>query len=228
MHYKLLEINDINVKFDGEKDGVFSGYASVFGGVDAYGDTIIPGAYKATLENRKRPVQMRWNHYGDVIGKWMDMEEDEKGLFVRGQLTPGHSKAQDVYASLKHGAISGLSIGYRPVKYAENETGGLNLMEIDLVEISVVESPADLAAQIDTIKSDIEGFTRLKDMESYLREVGGFSRDAATMLVSRMKSLIHGEREAEEKRQQAEILQVLQEKANFYRNLGDSNGKHRN
>lgn len=226
MHYKLLEINDINVKFDGEKDGVFSGYASVFGGVDAYGDTIIPGAYKATLENRKRPVQMRWNHYGDVIGKWMDMEEDEKGLFVRGQLTPGHSKAQDVYASLKHGAISGLSIGYRPVKYVENDTGGLNLMEIDLVEISVVESPADLAAQIDTIKSDIEGFTRLKDMESYLREVGGFSRDAATMLVSRMKSLIHGEREAEEKRQQAEILQALQEKANFYRNLGDSNGKH--
>jgi uncharacterized protein len=220
MDYKLLDIGNMAVKFDGEKDGIFSGYASMFGGVDAYGDTVYEGAYKNTLSSRKRPIQMRWNHYGEVIGKWLKMEEDDKGLFVEGQLTPGHSKAQDVYASLKHGAISGLSIGYHPVKAKENITGGYDLLEIDLVEISVVESPADLGAQIDMIKSAIDEFTSLKQFEAYLRETGGYSRDAATLLVSRMKSMIHGEREAEKESQQAEILKALQDKASFYRKLG--------
>ena len=195
MQHKLLQIDQIEVKFDSEKEGIFSGYASVFGGVDAYGDTIIKGAYQNTLENRKRPVQMRWNHFGDVIGKWLVIQEDEKGLYVEGSLTPNHSVAQDVYASLKHGAIGGLSIGYRVVKGVENQTGGMDLYEIDLIEISVVETPADLAAQIDEVKSGINAAQSLKEIEAILRDAGNFSRADATALVARIKSLTLGEQE---------------------------------
>lgn len=187
MLHKLIDLNQIEVKFDDARRGFFSGYASVFGGVDAYGDTIMPGAYLGTLEMRKRPVQMRWNHFGEVIGKWLDIRETEKGLWVEGELTPGHSKAEDVYASLKHGAISGLSIGYRPVKSFPNETGGLDLHEIDLVEISVVESPADLAAQIGDIKSEFEMIKSEKELEAFLREVGGFSHTIAKGIISKAK-----------------------------------------
>lgn len=189
MHHKLLTLDASDVKFYDDKKGVFSGYASVFGGVDAYGDTIHPGAYKKTLENRQRPVQMRWNHYGPVIGKWTHLEEDEKGLFVQGELTPGHTEAMNVYASLKHGAISGLSIGYRPVKATEKENGGLDLKEIDLVEISVVESPADLAAQIGDIKCAVENAGTMKELEALLRDVGGFSHAAAKAFMARTASL---------------------------------------
>jgi len=190
MEHKNLQIEAVNLKF-AEEGRKFSGYASVFGGVDSYGDTIMPGAYKQTISNRERPIQMRFNHLPGVIGKWTRIEEDEKGLIVEGELTPGHSKAEDAYALLKHGAISGLSIGYRPVKAVENQHGGVDLHEIDLVEISVVESPADMAAQISDVKSAIEQAETRKEFEELLRQAGGFSRTDAKTLVTRIKSLGH-------------------------------------
>lgn len=198
MEFKNLSVDAVEFKFDADKPGVFSGYASVFGGVDSYGDTIMPGAYKDTIAERKRPIQMRWNHYGDVIGKWTVLREDEKGLYVEGELTPNHSKANDVYALIKHGAVTGMSIGYRPVKAIENEKGGKDLHQIDLIEISVVESPADIDAQIGNVKSIIQEANSLKEIERLLRDAGGFSRADATALVSRIKALSHGERDAEE------------------------------
>jgi len=207
MHHKLITLDATQVKFDEARKGFFSGYASVFGGIDSYGDTVLPGAYVETLKSRKRPVQMRWNHYGDVIGKWLRIEEDDKGLYVEGELTPGHSKAQDVYASLKHGAVSGMSIGYRPVKAVANDHGGVDLHEIDLVEISVVESPADLAATVDDVKSAIEQITSLKAVESLLRDAGGFSRTDAKALLACVKSLCL--RDAEAERSASDIVAAI-------------------
>lgn len=208
METKSLSLDAVNFKFDSEKSGVFSGYASVFGGVDSYGDTIIKGAYKNTLTNRKRPIAMRWNHFGGVVGKWTSIVEDEKGLYVEGELTPGHSLAQDVYASIKHGAVTGMSIGYRATKAVENDNGGADLHEIDLIEISVVESPADIAAQIGDVKSAINDAASLKEVEKLLREAGGFSRADATALVSRIKSISHGERE--ETKSTSDIIAAIQ------------------
>ena len=193
---KNLSLDSVDVKLAGDGRH-FSGYASVFGGVDSYGDTIMPGAYKATLEDRSRPIAMRWNHFGPVIGKWMRLEEDEKGLYVEGELTPGHSVAEDAYALLKHGAVSGLSISYRLVKAVDNDTGGEDLMEIDLIEISVVESPADLNAQVGDVKSAIEKADSLKSIERLLRDAAGFTRTDAVALVSRIKSLALGDQAAE-------------------------------
>jgi hypothetical protein len=207
MRHKLHDFQKADIKFaEGRRS--FSGYASVFNGVDSYGDTIIPGAYVKTLENRDRPIQMRWNHHGEIIGKWTELYEDEKGLYVEGELTPGHSKAEDVYALLKHGAISGLSIGYRPVKAMDNEHGGDDLYEIDLIEISVVESPADINAQVASVKSIIDAAESLKEIESLLRDVGGFSRADATTLVSRVKALTRGDRVVEAKKDE-DVSKIL-------------------
>lgn len=212
MEHKSLKIDSACLKFD-ETGRKFSGYASVFGGVDSYGDTILKGAYSSTLESRKRPIQLRWNHYGPVIGKWLSVSEDEKGLFVEGELTSGHSVAEDAYALLKHGAVSGLSIGYRVIKGIDNETGGLDLHEIDLIEISVVESPADLAAQIADVKSAIETADSYKEIERVLRDAGHFSRTESQMLVSRVKSLVQSESEAKNKPAElAELFQQLKNK----------------
>ncbi len=188
MERKLLGLDLLEVKFDDDQPGTFEGYASVFGGVDSYGDTILPGAYKKTLKKRERPIRMRWNHWGPVIGKWLEIVEDEKGLRVKGELTPGHSVAQDVYASLKHGAIDGMSIGYRPVQIRELGDGKRELKEIDLVEISVVEEPADLSARVGDIKSVLDGMSSLKDIEAWLREAHRFDRDDVRALVHAIKA----------------------------------------
>ena len=198
MELKQLPFNDLELKFVGE-DMVFAGYASIFGGVDAYGDTIDPKAYDQTLVERQRPVRMRWNHYGPVIGKWLDIRVDGKGLYVNGQLTPGHSTAVDVYASMKHGAIDGMSIGYIPRLVEEKGEGRRLLKQIDLIEISVVEEPADLGAKIESVKSAIEQASTIREIEATLRDLGGFARADACALVARIKSVLQGELAAEEK-----------------------------
>lgn len=201
MLIKQINIDEIGFKF-ADSGMQFSGYASVFNGVDSYGDMIQKGAYEETLKNRQRPIRMRWNHYGEVIGKWTTLKEDNKGLYVEGELTPNHSKAMDVYASMKHGAVDGMSIGYRVVSSEKLENGVNLLKQIDLVEISVVEEPADLGAKIGDVKAMIDQFTTLKDYENFLRE-SGFSKDAATLFVGRMKSLCRSESDAEMREKQA-------------------------
>lgn len=197
MEHKLFDLGSAEVKFSSDKPGFFAGYASKFNGVDAYGDTILPGAYAKTLEGRTRPVQMRWNHRGPVIGKFTTIKEDAVGLYVEGELTPGHSVAEDARASMKHGAVTGLSIGYRiPEGGSEkSEHGGRLLKQIDLIEISVVESPADIHAQVSSIKSALDEAESLKEIEALLRDAGGFTRAEACALVSRVKSLVHGDRD---------------------------------
>ena len=212
MELKTLTVESVEFKFDEARKGFFSGYASKFNGVDSYGDTILPGAYAQTLENRQRPVLMKWNHFGPVIGKWTKATEDDHGLYVEGELTPGHSVAEDVYASMKHGAVTGLSIGYRIPPGGSAKEGKLRqLKRIDLVEISVVENPADLGAQIGNVKSFLDEADSLKEIESLLREAAGFTRADACALVSRIKSLAHGERDAEAKRLADELAAAFQQ-----------------
>jgi len=198
MKYKHLDLLAAELKFN-DDERTIEGYASKFNGVDAYGDTIAPGAYKSTLQDRERPIRMRWNHYGPVIGKWVEMREDDVGLYVKGKLTPGHSVADDVYASLKHGAVDGLSIGFRIKDYEEKDDARL-LKEIDLVEISVVEEPADLGAKISGVKAstaDIEQIEDYRQAERLLME-NGFSKAVAVALIGRIKSLASGDPEPEQ------------------------------
>ena len=205
MQIKTTPLDALELKFVGEAMR-FSGYASVFGLVDAYGDTIMPGAYKDTLVGRDRPVRMRWNHYGPVIGKWVNLIEDTKGLYVEGELTPGHSKAIDTYASLKHGAVDGMSIGYMAESFVNTDGGAKReLHKIKLFEISVVEEPADLAATIGSVKSA----STIREIEATLRDSCGFSRADALTLVTRIKSMLQGELAAEEKARQ-EIAALFQ------------------
>jgi HK97 family phage prohead protease len=200
METKSLALASAEIKMGAEGGLSFSGYASVFDGLDSYGDTIEKGAYKNTLLDRDRPIQLRWNHFGPVIGKFTEMYEDEKGLFVEGELTKGHSQAEDTAALLRHGAISGLSIGY-VVKDSVQEGVVRKLKDIDLHEISVVESPADNSAHIGSVKSA----KKLKDVEQFLRSKG-LSQAEATATVAAVKN-IHGERE-EEKEKASEVTTI--------------------
>lgn len=189
---KNLSLNDCDIKMEGE-NGTFTGYASVFGGVDSYGDTIEKGAFLATLKKHGMP-KMFLNHEGWElpIGKWQEVKEDDHGLWVNGELTPGNTRSNDVYASLKHGTVDGLSIGFYLDKddYEETETGRLIKRVTRLVETSVVTFPADASARVDlaSVKSgQIEQITSERDFERCLRDVCGVSKGLAQALVSRAK-----------------------------------------
>ena len=106
MKYKYFQSDSVKVK-DSTK-GIITGYGSQFLNVDSYGDRVMPGAFDRTLKDRQRPVKMRWNHRGPIIGKWFNLEPDEHGLYIEGGLTPNHSVAEDVKASIEFEAIDGL------------------------------------------------------------------------------------------------------------------------
>lgn len=194
MIQKTLPLADCNIKMAGK--GRFAGYASVFNGVDSYGDTILPGAYAETLKNHPTP-KMFFNHqsWQLPIGKWLKFEEDKKGLLVEGELTMGSRAAEDVGAAMEHGTVDGLSIGFMlgAEDFEWNENGGRVIKRVSkLVETSIVTWPADSAARIDmdSIKSaDIEAIASIRDFEAFLRDVGGFSRALAKALAARVNVL---------------------------------------
>lgn len=206
MFKRTLDFSQTEVKFVGEK-GKFVGYASVFDGVDSYGDTIKAGAFQNAIKYGKLP-KMFENHksWELPIGKWTSITEDSKGLLVEGEFTPNHSRADDVRSSMLHGTIDGLSIGFR-MKEGDYEVDGANrtIKNItDLVEISVVTFPADDVARVDltSVKSALDGITSIRDLEDFLRESGGFSKGLAQAVLTRSKQLYQGE-----------PIQVLSEKA---------------
>jgi hypothetical protein len=194
MFRKTLSLCDAQVKFAKDGAGTFAGYASVFGGVDAVGDTIVRGAYEYTLKNHGKP-KMFVNHdsWGLPVGKWTVAKEDDHGLFVEGEFTPGMGRAEETLAAMKHGTVDGLSIGYYLKKgdYEELEDGKRLIKRVSrLVEVSVVTFPADEAARVDldSVKSEeIDRIETIRDFEYFLRDAGGLSKGLAHALVSRAK-----------------------------------------
>jgi len=98
-------------------DGSFEGYASLFGAEDLGRDVVMPGAFRKSLLKRSaRGVKLLYQHEpNEVIGTWEKIEEDARGLFVRGQLLTDVRRAREVLALMRAGAVDGLSIGYHVV-----------------------------------------------------------------------------------------------------------------
>lgn len=201
---KTLSLTDVQLEIEDER-GVFSGYASKWDGVDSYGDTILRGAFAETLKANGLP-KMFFNHEWTMpIGKWTIAEEDEIGLFVKGELTPEVSISEDVYAALKHGTLDGLSVGgmVKADGYTETKTGRVISKWSNLMEISPVVFPADSSARIDfnSVKSiDFEALLpeckTERDIERLLRDAG-LGKWEAMAIVSRAKAILSG-RDAQE------------------------------
>jgi hypothetical protein len=194
---KTLSLTDVDLKVEGET-GTFTGYASVFGGVDSYGDTIVKGAFESTLRNNGKP-KMFFNHEWTMpIGKWTSVKEDDHGLLVKGELTPGLTLSADVRAAMKHGTLDGLSIGgyLKKGDYEDTEGGRVIRKWSSLMEISPVAFPADSAARVDTssvkgaeFTDAIEEIETIRDFERFLRDAGSFSKGAAVALVARARAV---------------------------------------
>jgi HK97 family phage prohead protease len=154
------------------EDGEFEGYLSTFGNVDRGMDMVMPGAFRATL--KARPLSaiklLRDHDTRQVIGKWLAMEEDDRGLKVRGKLFAGTVQlATETLALMREGALDAMSIGYRTVKAAWDEQAGVRkLMELELWEGSIVTFPMNELATVDAVKGDLT----IGDIERILREGG--------------------------------------------------------
>lgn len=201
---RLIEAKDGSTLFRGNQgqalqfdvkeisaQGEFEGYASTFSNVDQGQDMMMPGAFATSL--RKRPaakVRMLLHHdTRRPCGIWTGMEEDSKGLKVKGQLLLSIQDGRETYELMRAGALDSMSIGYRTLtdEY-DRQTGVRKLKEVDLMEVSIVTFPMNERATVSGLKTT-EDFSAQdwRDLEAALRDAG-LSRADRVKAVSGFKS----------------------------------------
>ncbi|MBY0293177.1 MAG: HK97 family phage prohead protease [Alphaproteobacteria bacterium] len=141
-----------------QKKGIIIGYASFFNVIDQQRDQIAKGAFAKTLKtwylSGKFP-KMLWQHdLTQPIGVWTHLREDAKGLYAKGRLALGVAKADEAYLLLKEGALEGLSIGFRTRQAQQDKDRKARiLLDIDLVEISLVTFGSNPQARVHHVKA---------------------------------------------------------------------------
>ncbi|MFG1399908.1 HK97 family phage prohead protease [Roseixanthobacter pseudopolyaromaticivorans] len=152
-HGTVLEL-DTKAVFE---DGLFHGYASLFGEVDLGRDAVSSGAFRKSLAERpaNRVKMLREHDQREPIGIWTEIVEDTKGLRVSGRLILDTVLGRETHALMKAGALDGLSIGYRTKAARRDKARGVRLLdEVDLHEISVVTFAMLPSATVTSVKSN--------------------------------------------------------------------------
>lgn len=188
-----FEVKNFGVKQvdDEDKPKVyeFEGYASTFGNVDLGRDIVMPGAFSDAVASQKQ-IPMLWQHGTyEPIGVFTGLREDNKGLFVRGQMPVNDTMvAGRVRPQMEIGSIRQMSIGYRTNKSEIDEEANVRrLIDIELLEISLVTFPMNPEAEITSVKAgDLESLLGLtpRELENVLRNGVQFSAKAAKQLIS--------------------------------------------
>lgn len=170
-----------------EDAGTFTGYASVFGVVDSYGDKVMPGAFRKTIKEHRGVFPLLFQHNIMEIVGVLELEEDAHGLRVkRGSLNLDVQRGREVRSLMKQGALDGLSIGYQVVKAdVEKESGIRLLREIKLWEVSLVLFPANEAARVEDVKDNApeEGKPYPNIHACRLRDPNDFEEDSIRTIV---------------------------------------------
>ena len=126
----------------------FAGYAALFGRRDAGRDVIRAGAFARSLAERAGPIPLLWQHRPDLRIGWIERAaEDARGLRVIAALA---NPASAAVGALRRGAVTGLSFGYRARAF-RRDAQGRELLDIDLVEVSLVTRPMQHGARVHLI-----------------------------------------------------------------------------
>lgn len=152
----LLKNLDFEFKAKAE-DRTFEGYASTWD-LDLGGDKIEKGAFKKTIQERffqhpkKSGIKILWQH-NEPLGKPLHLEEDEKGLYVKGYISKTRL-GDEALELMRDGVVDQMSIGYDVVKDALSEDGKTRfLKELILFEFSPVTFPMNPMADITSVKT---------------------------------------------------------------------------
>ena len=155
-----------------QQTGEIEGYGSVFSITDQGGDTVDKGAFSKNIERVRLGgayPKMLWQHdTSQVIGVWTEMRADDYGLYLKGRLLLELPRAKEAHVLLANKAIDGLSIGYITKEAERDAFGTRRLIEVDLIETSVVTFPMNR----ESIVTGVKKIQTIREIEQILRDAG--------------------------------------------------------
>lgn len=175
-----METKFLSLEWKAGESGEIEGYGSVFDTVDNGGDIVAPGAFSASLRAGRKVKMLLQHDPSDVIGVWDELEEDGKGLRVKGRILTSVRKGAETHELVKAGAIDGLSIGYRTIKSMDRNSKRV-ILQADLWEVSLVTFPMNEMARIDAVKA---AAMSEREMERTLTQDAGLSRSVVRRLMA--------------------------------------------
>ena len=186
-----------------DDSGAISGILAGFGDVDHGGDRLLPGCLSKSLAARNNPLPMLLHHdMSRPIGAWKQWNETADGLHVTGSLTLSTRDAQEAHALAKDGALTGLSIGWKPLAHTMDSKGVRVVSAADLFEGSLVTVPMHDRARVTSIKT-IGG---ARDIAELLQEAGMSGRKARLAAGAAWKSINETDHETAD----AELAALIQ------------------
>lgn len=151
---KQIAFSTMVIKAVDEGKREFTGIAST-PTPDRVNDVMVPKGAKFNL-----PIPFLWQHnHLQPIGEITEARVTAKGIEVKGVVKQVSAPSQlaarleEAWVSMKEGLVRGLSIGFRPIKYAFLDNGGVEYEEWDWYELSAVTVAANQEASIARIKS---------------------------------------------------------------------------
>lgn len=161
-----------------ESKRLVSGYATL-DNIDSQGDVVLAEAsLKAFARARGNIREM---HQPLAVGRMVDFREDEfysteekkfyRGIFVTARVSEG---AEDTWKKVLDGTLTGFSIGGE-INEASNEfvkdagTTVRFIKDYDLVELSLVDNPANQLANINSIQKSVLSISKSSDGSTVLK-----------------------------------------------------------
>lgn len=159
--YSLLEIKSLD-----EDRRVITGMATT-PEMDRVGDIVDPLGAKFAAE-----IPLLWQHNHDQpVGSAVFGKPTKKGIpFVATVASISEYGALKnlvdmAWQSVKAKLVRGVSIGFRAIEYSFMDAGGINFLQTEIYELSLVTIPANASATIQTIKA----FDSRKDSSGAIR-----------------------------------------------------------
>lgn len=163
MEYAMLSLTVEEIKeqkSDGGNIGVFSGHLAAFA-KDRTDDVFLPGAFAQSIKRHHecgRPVRMLIQHDSNFLVGGFPIEhvrEDEKGLFVVGNINLDVQRGREAFSLMKQGVLTDMSIGFsiNGNQGAEFRDGIRFLKDVEIWEGSLVTEPANVAARVTEVKT---------------------------------------------------------------------------
>ena len=94
------------------ESGSWSGYGAVFENVDDGRDIIKAGAFKQIRKKKNGAIRVPLYHDLQRIVGEAHVEQDNKGLLVKGQLNMALPAAEEAYQLMLDGSINSMSVGF--------------------------------------------------------------------------------------------------------------------